>query len=418
MEFPEYLQRKQSETTDDFMIRLFDNKENYEIDNFTIANLMNKELGTNYSESKFRKDNASRIRWQEYYDSKKGVLDSTDINYKQTTEIGNDGSQKSDKLIYMSETDKKDPDFLLEAHGYDPSKFELVNAKSSMWNQQNKQDGTLTLYSSKITVKKLKQGFDFDKLEEIVTTKPKYKFNSGNKINVDGEYLLVSLVDMHWGISDFEHYKDVQDKLLTMLDKEYKEVLFIIGNDLFHSDSIYSSRTSNGTILEEVDMVKAWEEVSRFFIPVIQKAQNRNSKITVMYTRGNHSESIEFCYIQYLKAVFPDLNYLDSLDDRKVHMLGANFIGSFHGDKKSEKRVAENFATEFPTEWSKATTRTVFSGHYHHEMVLDAGGILIRRLPTKNKEDFYHSTRGYTTSHSRFQVHEFNETEQTGLFYL
>lgn len=419
MNFPEYIQRKDGESTDDYLIRLFDNKENYEIDNFTIASLMNKETGLDYGESKWRKDHASYKRWVDYFESKKGALDTKDINYNETTEIGNDGSHKSDKLIFMSEEDKKDPEFLLEAHGYDSTKWELMNSKSSIWNQHNKQDGTLTLYASKITAKPLVNGFDFKKLEEIVTTKPTYKFNYDNKAtNIDGDYLVLSLVDMHFGNSSYEYYRDVQNKLLSMLDKEYKEILLIVGNDLFHSDSIYKSRTSNGTDLEEVDMVQAWEDARKFFVPVIHKAEDKGSKITIMYTRGNHSESIEWTFVQHLKAIFPNLDYLDTLDDRKVHMLGSNFIGSYHGDKKNDKRIAENFATEFPMEWSRATTRTVFSGHLHHEMVLDAGGILIRRLPTGNKVDNFHSEKGYTTSHSRFQVHEFNETDQTGLFYL
>lgn len=416
---PEHLQRDKNESLDDYLIRLYENRENYEIDRYTIANLMNEEAGTDYGESKWRKDFASYKRWVDHFNSKKGAVTPEDIKYNETTEIKADGSYTSDKLIYMSETDKKDPDFLLEAHGYDPSKWELTNSKSSVWNQHNKQDGTLTLYASKITAKPLVNGFDFKKLEEIVVSKPTYKFDYNNKaMNVNGDYLLLSLVDMHFGVSSFEHYEDVQSKLLGMLDKEYKEVLMVIGNDLFHSDSIHKSRTSNGTDLEEVDMVQAWEDTRKFFIPIIKKAKDKKSKVTIMYTRGNHSETVEWTFVQHLKAIFPNLEYLDSLDDRKVHMLGSNFIGSYHGDKKNDKRIAENFATEFPLEWSRATTRTVFSGHLHHEMVLDAGGILIRRLPTKNKVDLFHKDKGYTTAHSRFQVHEFNETEQTGLFYL
>lgn len=418
MDFPEHLKREDGESLDDFHIRLFDNKENYEIDNFTIASLLNKEVGFDYSESKWRKDYASFIRWREYFDSKKNVVAPLDINYKETVEISGDGAQKSDKLILMSEENKKDPDFLLEAHGYDPVKWELTNSKSSIWNQRNKQDGTLTLYASKITAKPLTQGFDFKKLEEIVTNRPKYRIAADKKPNIDGDYLLLPLFDTHFGVSDFEHYEDVQKKIMSMLNKKYKEVLLIFGQDAFQSDSIFNSQTAKGTQLEDVDMVKAWGDALKFFVPIIEAAQGKGSKVTILYSRGNHSETIEWCFVQNLKTIFPDASINDSLDDRKVHMLGSNYIGTYHGDKKNDKRIAENFATEFPIEWSKATTRTVFTGHLHHEMVLDAGGILIRRMPTKNILDSYHKNRGYTTSHSRFQVHEFNETEQTGLFYL
>src|SRR5699024_10258004 len=97
----------------------------------------------------------------------------------------------------------------------------------------------------------------------------------------------------------------------------------------------------------------------------------------VMYSKGNHSETVEWMFVQRLKARFPQCTYDDSLKERKAYMLGSNFCGANHGDKKNEKNLPENFATEFPMKWSKATTRTVFTGHRHHEMVIDIGGVLV-----------------------------------------
>src|SRR5690625_3636558 len=167
MNFPEYLQRNSSESIDDYHIRLFENKENYEIDNYTIASLLNKEAGTNYGESKWRKDYSNYKRWKNYLESKKGDIETDDLNYKSTVEINADGSHKSDKLLRMSAEDSKDPEFLLKAHGYDPAEWELMNAKNNIWNVYSKQDGISTLYSSRITAKPLVQGFDFERLEEI-----------------------------------------------------------------------------------------------------------------------------------------------------------------------------------------------------------------------------------------------------------
>src|SRR5699024_6547155 len=208
-----------------------------------------------------------------------------------------------------------------------------------------------------------------------------------------------------------------QYKIFDMLNKQYKEVAIIFGQDMFHNDDFHA-RTTKGTPIEQVDMVKAWEDCIGFFVPLIHKALEKSSKVNIIYSKGNHSETMEWAFMQYLKAIFPQCSFNDSLKERKAFLLGQNLIGTTHGDKKNDNRIAENFATEFPIEWSQSTTRTVFTGHLHHERVIDAGGVLIRRMPTKNKIDTYHDDRGYTTAHSRFQVHEFNETEQTGLFYL
>lgn len=60
------LTRQDGESFQDYHIRLFDNKEEYEIDNIKIAELLNKEYGSNYDESKWRKDYAQFVRWKDY----------------------------------------------------------------------------------------------------------------------------------------------------------------------------------------------------------------------------------------------------------------------------------------------------------------------------------------------------------------
>lgn len=416
--YPEHLRIEDNESEDDYLIRLFDKKTEYEVDNFTIADLMNSVTGDEYSESKYRKDYASFKRWVSYFEDKKGAVSPEDAKYNESTEIKGNGVQTSDKLIYMAETDGKNPDFLLEAHGYDSSVWELTNAKNSLWNARAKGDGVVTLYSSKITAKPLKQGFDFKKLEKIIANRPSKTYTYTKKPIENGEYLLLPLYDMHFGVATFEYYQDVFNKLMTRLDKNYKEVALIFGQDMFHNDSLFHGRTARGTEIEKADMVQAWHDVTKFFVPIIQKAMDRGTKVTIAYSKGNHSETLEWAYVQYLKGLFPDLEVNDSLKERKVVMLGKNFIGANHGDKKNEKNLPENFATEFPMEWSQATTRTVFVGHRHHEMVIDKGGILVRRMPTKNPIDNYHDDRGYTTAHKRFQIHEFDEESHTGSIYL
>src|SRR5699024_1633244 len=98
----------------------------------------------------------------------------------------------------------------------------------------------------------------------------------------------------------------------------------------------------------------------------------------------------------------------DSLKERKVHMLGSNFVGATHGDKKRLQNLAENFATEFPQQWSVAKSRTVMTGHLHHERVIEKGGIILRQLGTRVPTDRYHDENGYTTAHKRFQIHEYD----------
>lgn len=64
------LQREKDESFTDYHIRLFKNKDTYHIDTKTIAALLNKDQGTNYDESKWRKDFKQFERWHDYFISK------------------------------------------------------------------------------------------------------------------------------------------------------------------------------------------------------------------------------------------------------------------------------------------------------------------------------------------------------------
>lgn len=58
--------KQESESFQDYHIRLFENKDKYEIDNYKIAEFLNKEYGSNYDESKWRKDYAQFVKWKDY----------------------------------------------------------------------------------------------------------------------------------------------------------------------------------------------------------------------------------------------------------------------------------------------------------------------------------------------------------------
>jgi hypothetical protein len=337
------------------------------------------------------------------------------IPYKETVEILSDGSHKSDKLLKMSSEQAKDVEYLLDAHGFDKDAWELVSAKNNIWNSYSKQDGVMTLYSSKITVKPKVSGVNWDNIiNKIENIKPKI-INPEYIRDID--YLNIPLFDMHFGISDYEYYKHTQQRIAGLLERGYKGVLFIIGQDLLHNDN-FKGTTANGTPIDKVDMEKAWDDAMLFYIPLIELAIEKCNHVKIMYSKGNHDESMSWAFVKALKARFPQADIDTRFRERKAHMLGLNFIGINHGDKKKEQNLTENFATEFLFEWSKSKTREIFTGHLHTERVIDKGGVVLRRMPTANKIDGYHDDHGFTTAHKRFEVLEYSEEAVKRIHYV
>ena len=80
-------------------------------------------------------------------------IDKAKLSYKSESSINKDGTLTSDKLIAIKEDELKNPNSLLNAHGFNVKEWELVSARNNIWNVYSKQDGIQELYSSKIVVK-------------------------------------------------------------------------------------------------------------------------------------------------------------------------------------------------------------------------------------------------------------------------
>jgi hypothetical protein len=341
----------------------------------------------------------------------------TPIEYQQTTEIHSDGTHKSNKLIRMDAEQAKDVNYLLKAHGYDVNEWELVSARSNIWNTNNKDAGVETLYSSKIAVKPLDNGVNLADLIQVIKHLKSVVIVHKVKPIEKPIYLNIPLFDMHFGNSSITDYQKTQEILLAKLERAYKGVLFIIGQDLFHNDN-FRGTTSKGTVIDKIDMVKAWQDAVTFYDPLIYKALINSQSVKVIYSKGNHDETVSWCFVKMLEARFPEAEYDTDFKERKATMLGNNFVGVCHSDKQSEKELVENFAVEYAMDFSRATSREVYIGHKHAEMTLDKGGVLIRRMPTRNKLDQYHEDHGYTKAHKRFQVYEYSENDIESITYV
>lgn len=401
------LKRRNNETEDAYLIRLYENKNDYGIDKYEIANLMNAATGKNCDESKWRKDYAQYLRWKGFQQSQELEDDNNDTpNYRSEVEIFKDGSQKSDKLIKMSVEDSKNSEFLLKSHGYNSNEWEIINAKSSIWNQHNKVDGTLTLFSSKITVKPKVVGFDFDKFLEKAK-KEITPVHIENRVT-DGEGLLeIPLFDLHFGVNTYEDYIPVRDKILTKIrSKKWDKIFFIIGQDLLHNNG-FDGKTSSGTPIEKVDMDKAWDDAFKFYCELINDAQNNSNNTECSYSIANHDDSMSWALVKCLKVKFPDIDFDTSKKVRKAFVWNDIFIGYSHGHKGAN-RLHENFLSDFGKLMAVAKVVEIHTGHIHTETAKDKFGVLVRTLSTKGKTDDWHEDNGFVGAHKRFQLFEYS----------
>lgn len=377
------------------------------------------DLAHKYSEGLFSDGESFRLWVKNRVNSKSNEISgSADVaeGYKSGIELHKDGTQSSNKLIKMTLTQEKDPDYLLKAHGYDIDTWELITAKANEWNVYSKTDGISTLYSSKISVKPKVSVFSIDRLiESFKNIKP---FTLPEKSKENGSRLLeVSLFDMHWGISDFEYYQNSYHNIAEKIkSRKWDQILFTVGQDNFHNDN-HRGQTSSGTMIESVDMEKAWKDASDFYTGLITLADEYSDHVKVIYSKGNHDESLSWAFVKYLNALFPSIEFDDRMIERKVHVYGDNFIGITHGDK-GRKNLHNIFPIEFPLEWASAKNREIHIGHLHVEDAKDVFGMVIRTLSTRNKTDKWHRDNGYVGAHKRFMLFEYSKENLESIHYV
>lgn len=353
-----------------------------------------------------------------------GIIDFSKIqekdyevpSYKETTEIIKDGQQKSDRLIEMSESDMKDEEYILKAHGYDPNIWEIVNAKNSIFNVNAKGGITKTLYSSKITVKKKADGMNVDKLIERL--KESMKPIKVKRPEAVGKRLLVlPFVDMHFGINTFEYYEEKLAETVEKIQMRTWDTIYVpIGHDLLHNNN-HQGTTVSGTNIEKVDMDRAWNDAFKFYKVIFTEALKHANNVVSDYVPGNHDADISWGFMKGLPNVFEDVKFNTDPDNKKIFKWEKVFIISLHGDK-GMARVVKTLLTKYRDLITGCKVVEVQSGHLHSEKVKDDFGIVTRTLPTSAQEDDWHVEESFEGAVKTSQIFEYSEDKLKTIYHV
>lgn len=234
--------------------------------------------------------------------------------------------------------------------------------------------------------------------------------------------LEITFDDLHFGIATLDDYADTLQDTITIINSEqYKEINIVIGEDLLHADN-FRGKTSNETYVGEIDIPTAYNDALTFYSNIIIEALACSDRVRVFYSMGNHSEALSWTIVQVLKVKFPQVEYDDSLEHRKVILFEKIFIGVTHGDtlnKKSLRDIKELFMEENLQAYANATVKEIHVGHLHTlKETGDVNGCIVRRLSTKVPTDKWHNKNGFTMGVKRFMLFEYSEDKLLSIHYV
>ena len=386
---------------------------------YKLTDEFNRSFGTHYSWEKIRSHYRRNLE-----------SEAKEMQQDASVTLKENGEQISQIKIAMTREQSKDPDYLLEAHGYDSKQWKVKSAVSNIWDGQTA-DGPQVMYQSKITVAPRKPNeININELIEAIAveTRPVAIDYYEEKNAIANAGLIINLSDLHFGILKFDSgLRRLQTRIRNTIAQEKPDTIHInLLGDIFHSDSMVLGTTTKGTRIDDVDMVTAIEEAKMFVETIILDAHCYANNVFVNMVVGNHDLSISYVFGQYLKARFQrtPIKFNVKLQHRFACRVNDNIMMCLaHGDL-GRRNLPMIFATEFPEIWGTSSERVCFTGHLHHQKkevtapVNDKDGMTIYQQPTIKPNDYYEIKNGYVTSKKMIQLYSYDEKHITKIHHI
>ncbi len=394
-------------------------------------NLFNRIYGIELSNTEARKELRGIENHLEYKKEHEDELTEQNEDmprYNETTEILENGSYKSDKLLRMSAEQSKDVDYLLKAHGFDSGFWQVTSARNNIWNVYSKQDGVQQLYSSKITVKPIIPEFKEEWIRDTVKginfnnidIKTNQSFiNSGKTVEINfcdvhiGKFIseLVSNGVYDTDLAIHRYNNAIDDAIGKIGIFDIRKIIFIVGQDYMNVDNL-SGTTTKGTRQDMNDFYETiYKKAYSCLIETVEKLR-KVAPVDVIYVKGNHDKQTTFSMVCGLEEMYKAMNIKDvnvdsGLKQRKYVTFGDVLIGYGHGEEE-RNRIFDCMQDDQRHNWHK--TRKYFHlSHKHRESKQEKAGVIYQWLGALSENCNWTWSCGFVGSEKKGHVFVYDD---------
>lgn len=375
---------------------------------------------------------AMRHRAQDYSRSKtkkqnslsKTTITST-LGASTYIQYNNDGTVEESRLITCEDDVTRDPYKLLEALGYDPTKWELVTYRVSKWNSGT--EGK----ELKAVQYKVRPRTDISLTDMVKAAREAFKeeltpFLFTQERNVDGlnddRLMEIAPIELHIGkmankIETGENYdlKIAKKRFFDIFEEIYHKqeiekcgrCVVIIGSDFFNSES--DNCTSKDKIPQQNDTryIKLFHEGIKMYVQALLTLRGLFNKVDVMLCAGNHARAMEtFLYMALEQRFVNDevVHFIENYRLTQVYQFGKCAIFYNHGDANLKQTIA-SIPAEFDEVWGTHPYRELHLGHLHKEVTVDEnGGMITRRIGSPCGTDAWHYSNRFVGAIKKHQI--------------
>ena len=375
---------------------------------------------------------AMRHRAQDYSRSKtkkqnslsKTTITST-LGASTYIQYNNDGTVEESRLISCEDDVTRDPYKLLEALGYDPTKWELVTYRVSKWNSGT--EGK----ELKAVQYKVRPRTDISLTDMLKAVREAFKeeltpFLFTQERNVDGlnddRLMEIAPIELHIGkmankIETGENYdlKIAKKRFFDIFEEIYHKqeiekcgrCVVIIGSDFFNSES--DNCTSKDKVPQQNDTryIKLFHEGIKMYVQALLTLRGLFNKVDVMLCAGNHARAMEtFLYMALEQRFVNDevVHFIENYRLTQVYQFGKCAIFYNHGDANLKQTIA-SIPAEFDEVWGTHPYRELHLGHLHKEVTVDEnGGMITRRIGSPCGTDAWHYSNRFVGAIKKHQI--------------
>jgi len=196
-------------------------------------------------------------------------------------------------------------------------------------------------------------------------------------------------------------YKDTFKSLLSRAPKDCK-ILFPLGQDLFHFDTLIQGKGGATAAGTPQDVDSRWQRmftrVWRMSMECIELAVASGHEVDVVIVPGNHDTQTSFYLGSLLSAIYAG-NLVVGVDNyprtRKYYRWGNCLIGYTHGNSEKVSELPSIMAREEGSSWGSCEHREWHIGHTHQEKVVESQGAVVRTMMALATADAWHNQKGY-----------------------
>jgi hypothetical protein len=278
--------------------------------------------------------------------------------------------------------------------------------------------GTQKLWQVKVWIRRRVRGLAENItdlcLQRIAAAAPAYP-KRRYAVPKDPHLLEVSLFDHHigslaWARETGQNYdlniaialyeRAIEELLCKAAPYPIERILFPIGSDFFHIDSL--TNTTTGGTPQDTDgrLAKIVETGEAALVKAIDRMLTV-APVHVMLVAGNHDRVTSWHSARYLSAYYSrcDAVTVDCEPRlRKYLRYGPSLIGFTH---EPLKNLALLMPTEQPQEWAATAWHEWHTGHLHHKRATETvpvsshNGVVMRVLPSLAATNAWHYQEGF-----------------------